>query len=90
MSQEYTGAIAILIFSILQALGIVVEKDAIAGIITGIIVPVLGPGIVVGNAANTYPQPSYVLNKETINVKCYRNGYSKAARKKNIHGALRG
>jgi len=37
MSQEYTGAIAILIFSILQALGIVVEKDAIAGIITGII-----------------------------------------------------
>lgn len=37
MSQEYIGAIALLVISLLQTFGIVVEKDAIAGIIAGLI-----------------------------------------------------
>jgi len=37
MSQEYVGAIALLVISLLQTFGIVVEKDAIAGIIAGLI-----------------------------------------------------
>jgi len=37
LSQEYVGAIALLVISLLQTFGIVVEKDAIAGIIAGLI-----------------------------------------------------
>jgi cadmium resistance protein CadD (predicted permease) len=37
MSQEYIGAIALLVISLLQTFGIVVEQDAIAGIIAGLI-----------------------------------------------------
>ena len=36
MSQEILGALIILVMAILQAFGVVVEKDAIAGIITGV------------------------------------------------------
>jgi hypothetical protein len=58
------------------------------GTISGIFFPVSKPGITVATAACTKPQPSYVLNKETINVICSREGYSKVAKKKNINGAL--
>ena len=37
MSQEYVGAIVLILISILQAFGIVIEKDAIAGIVSGLI-----------------------------------------------------
>jgi len=37
MSQEYVGAIALLVISLLQTFGVVVEQDAIAGIIAGLI-----------------------------------------------------
>jgi len=37
MSQEYIGAIALLVISLLQTFGVVVEQDAIAGIIAGLI-----------------------------------------------------
>lgn len=36
-SQEYVGAIALLVISTLQTFGIVVEQDAVAGIIAGVI-----------------------------------------------------
>ena len=37
MSQEYVGAIALLVVSLLQAFGIVVEQNAVVGIISGIL-----------------------------------------------------
>ena len=36
MSQEILGALIILVMALLQAFGVVVEQDAIAGIITGV------------------------------------------------------
>lgn len=37
MSQEYIGAIALLVVSLLQAFGIVVEQNAVVGIISGVL-----------------------------------------------------
>ena len=37
MSQEVIGAVVILLMSVLQMLGVVIERDAIAGIVTGIV-----------------------------------------------------
>jgi cadmium resistance protein CadD (predicted permease) len=37
LSQEYIGAIALLVVSLLQAFGIVVEQNAIVGIISGVL-----------------------------------------------------
>lgn len=37
MSQEYVGALAILVVSVLKTFGVEVASDAITGIITGVI-----------------------------------------------------
>jgi len=60
------------------------------GIFSGIFLPVLGPLILTAVVTNIYPQPSYVPNKETINEICYIDGYSNAARKKNVNRAFVG
>jgi hypothetical protein len=62
----------------------------VAGVVSGIVLPFLGPLIMISIAAGTNPQFSYVLNKDTINEICYLDGYSNVARKKNRNSAFFG